>query len=58
LLALQLAQIDCLDEQIDTLSAEITRRLAALSDDAPSVMAPEPTSEGAASPLRSSRLPP
>jgi transposase len=46
LLALQLAHIDFLDEQIDTLSAEITHRLAALSSDAPSVMVPEPTSEG------------
>jgi transposase len=45
LLALQLAHIDFLDEQIDTLSAEITRRLAALSGDEPSVLAPEPTSE-------------
>ncbi len=45
LLALQLAHIDFLDEQIDTLSAEITRRLAALRGDQPSVMAPEPTSE-------------
>jgi transposase len=44
LLALQLAQIDVLDAQIDTLSAEIPRRLAALSGDAPSVLAPEPTS--------------
>lgn len=46
LLALQLAPIDCLDEPIDTLSAESTRRLAALSGDAPSVLAPEPTREG------------
>jgi transposase len=34
------------DAQIDTLSTEITSRLAALSGDEPSVMAPEPTSEG------------
>jgi transposase len=46
LLALQLAHIDFLDEQIDTLSAEITRRLAVLSGDQPSVTSPEPTSEG------------
>jgi transposase len=45
LLALPLAHIDVLDEQIDTLRAEITRRLAALSGDAPSVVAPEPASE-------------
>jgi transposase len=45
LLALQLAHIDFLDEQIDTLSAEVTHRLAALSGDEPSDMAPEPTSE-------------
>src|SRR4030095_4045339 len=46
LLALQLAHIDFLDEQIDTLSAEITHRLAALSRDAPSVMVAERTGEG------------
>jgi transposase len=45
LLALQLAHIDFLDEQIDTLSTEITSHLAALSGDAHSVMAPESTSE-------------
>jgi transposase len=44
-LALPLAHIDFLDEQIDTLGDEMTRRLAALSGDTPSVMAPEPTSE-------------
>src|SRR3712207_691073 len=51
-LALQLAHIDFLDEQIDTLSAEITRRLAVLSGDQPSVTSPEPTSEGATPPLQ------
>jgi transposase len=45
LLALQLAHIDFLDEQIDTLSTEITRRLTALSGDEPSAMAPEPRRE-------------
>jgi transposase len=40
LLALQLAHIDFLDEQIEALSAEITRRLAALSADASSVASP------------------
>jgi transposase len=45
LLALQLAHIDFLDEQIDALSAEITRRLAALSDDEPSIILPRPTGE-------------
>jgi transposase len=40
LLAMQLAHIDFLDEQIEALSAEITRRLAALSADASSVESP------------------
>jgi transposase len=42
LLAMQLAHIDFLDEQIDALDAEITRRLAALSGDEPPVMPREP----------------
>jgi transposase len=46
LLAMQLAHIDFLDEQIDALDAEITRRLAALSGDEPPVMPREPTGEG------------
>jgi transposase len=37
LLAMQLAHIDFLDEQIDALSAEITQRLATLSGDGPPV---------------------
>jgi transposase len=41
LLAMPLAHIDFLDEQIEALSAEIARRLAALSADAASVEAPE-----------------
>jgi transposase len=40
LLAMQLAHSDFLDEQIDALSAEITRRLAALSGDASSGESP------------------
>jgi transposase len=40
LLALQLAHSDFLDEQIDALGAEITRRLAALSGDASSGASP------------------
>jgi transposase len=40
LLAMQLAHIDFLDEQIEALSAEITRRLAALSSDASSAESP------------------
>jgi transposase len=40
LLALQLAHIDFLDEQIEALSAEITRRLAALSADASAIESP------------------
>src|ERR671915_1072800 len=40
LLAMQLAHIDFLDEQIEALSAEIIRRLAALSVDASSVESP------------------
>jgi transposase len=43
LLALQLAPIDFLDEQIEALSAEITRRLAALSADASAVESPGAT---------------
>jgi transposase len=42
LLALQLAPIDCLDEQIDLLGAEITRTLPALGTSAP----PAPPAEG------------
>jgi transposase len=45
LLAMQLAHIDFLDEQIDALSAEITRRLAALSTDASSLGSPGPIGE-------------
>jgi transposase len=45
LLAMQLAHIDFLDEQIDALDAEITRRLAALSSDEPPAMPREPTGE-------------
>jgi transposase len=45
LLAMQLAHIDFLDEQIDALSAEMTRRLAALSSDASSVESPGPIDE-------------
>jgi transposase len=40
LLAMQLAPIDCLDEPIEALSVESTRRLAALSADAASGEAP------------------
>jgi transposase len=40
LLAMQLAHIDFLDEQLEALSVEITRRLAALSAGAPSVESP------------------
>jgi transposase len=43
--AMQLAHIDFLDEQVDALDAEITSRLAALSDDEPTVMPREPTGE-------------
>jgi transposase len=46
LLAMQLAHIDFLDEQIDALNAEVTRRLAALSGDDLPVMPREPTGEG------------
>jgi transposase len=45
LLALQVAHLDVLDEQIDALSAEMTRRLAALSDDEPAMRRPRPTGE-------------
>jgi transposase len=45
LLAMQLAHIDFLDEQIDALDAEMTRRLAALRGDEPPVMPREPTGE-------------
>jgi transposase len=45
LLAMQLAHIDFLDEQIDALDAEITRRLATLSGDEPPAMPREPTGE-------------
>jgi hypothetical protein len=40
LLAMPLAHIDFLDEQIEALSAEMTRRLAALSTHASSVESP------------------
>jgi transposase len=43
LLALQLAHVDFLDEQIDTLSADITRSLMTLAPGAP----PTPTAEAA-----------
>jgi transposase len=43
LLALQLAHVDCLDEQIDTLSVDITHRLMTLAPGAP----PIPTAEQA-----------
>jgi transposase len=43
LLALQLAHIDFLDEQIEALDAEITRRLALLSGDDFTDVPPEPT---------------
>src|SRR5687768_5707115 len=43
LLALQLAHVDFLDEQIDTLSADITRSLTALEPDAP----PTPAAQAA-----------
>jgi transposase len=46
LLAMQWAPIDCLDEPIDALDAEITRHLAALSGDEPPVMPREPAGEG------------
>jgi transposase len=46
LLAMQLAHIDFLDEQIDALSAEIMRRLAALSGHTLPTESPEPTGEG------------
>jgi transposase len=45
LLAMQLAHIDFLDEQIEALSAEIMRRLAALSADASAVESPGATGE-------------
>jgi transposase len=51
LLAMPLAHIDFLDEQVDALDAEMTRRLAALSGDEPTVIPPEPTGEvGGAAP--------
>jgi transposase len=43
LLAMQLAHIDFLDEQIEALDAEITRRLAILSGDVFPGVPPEPT---------------
>jgi transposase len=43
LLAMQLAHIDFLDEQIDALDAEITHRLATLSGDELPGVPPEPT---------------
>jgi transposase len=50
-LVMQLAHIDFLDEQVDALDAEITRRLAALSGDEPTVSPREPTGEvGGAAP--------
>jgi transposase len=63
LLALQLAHIDFPDEQIDTLSAEIARRMAALSpDDLPSPSAgvageagPAAESDAPAAPLTFAR---
>ena len=45
LLAMQLAHIDFLDEQIEALSAEIMRRLAALRGDEPPSVPPGPTGE-------------
>ena len=45
LLAMQLAHIDFLDEQIEALSAEIMHRLAALSGDMLPVASPGPTGE-------------
>jgi transposase len=45
LLAMQLAHIDFLDEQIEALSAEMTRRLAALSSEVSSVESPGPRGE-------------
>jgi transposase len=45
LLAMQLAHIDVLDEQIEALSAEMMRRLATLSGDAPPVRPPGPTGQ-------------
>jgi transposase len=45
LLAMQLAHIDFLDEQIDALSAEIMRRLTTLSGDAPPAVSPGSTGE-------------
>jgi transposase len=46
LLGMQQAHIDFLDEQIETLSAEITCRLTTLSGDEPPVRPPRPTDEG------------
>ena len=57
LLAMQLAHIDFLDEQIEALSAEIMRRLAALSGDASPACAPGPRARRAAPP-RMRRAPP
>jgi transposase len=45
LLAMQLAHIDFLDEQIEALSAEIACRLTPLSGDEPPVRPPGPTGE-------------
>ena len=45
LLAMQLAHIDFLDEQIEALSAEIMRRLAALSGHTVPAESPEPAGE-------------
>jgi hypothetical protein len=45
LLAMPLAHIDFLDEPIEALSAEIMRRLAALSGDEPPSVPPGPTGE-------------
>jgi transposase len=58
LLAMQLAHIDFLDEQIEALSAEIMRRLAALSSDVSSVESPGPRARRAAPPPRKQRRPP
>jgi transposase len=44
-LGLQLAPIDCLDEPIEALSAEIMRRLAARRGDAPLAVSPGSTGE-------------
>jgi transposase len=55
LLALQLTHIDFLDEQIEALSAEMTRRLAALSADASSGESPGAMGEAGHAPGHHSR---